>query len=40
MIPKRDRQAVGQRLLAAFREAGAAEIAPDILLPAETLLDL
>ena len=40
MIPKRDRPAVGQRLLAAFREAGAAEIAPDILLPAETLLDL
>lgn len=40
MIPKRDKQAVGQRLLAAFREAGAAEIAPDILLPAESLLDL
>lgn len=40
MIPKRDKQAVGQRLLAAFRGAGAAEIAPDILLPADTLLDL
>ncbi|MFV0386310.1 ATP phosphoribosyltransferase regulatory subunit [Paracoccus sp. (in: a-proteobacteria)] len=39
-MPKRDRQAVGQRLLAAFRDAGAAEIAPDILLPAESLLDL
>lgn len=40
MIPKRDKQAVGQRLLAAFRDAGATEIAPDILLPAESLLDL
>ena len=40
MIPKRDRQAVGQRLLAAFRAAGAAEIAPDILQPAGALLDL
>ena len=40
MTSKRDKQAVGQRLLAAFREAGAAEIAPDILLPAESLLDL
>ncbi|MDO5631531.1 MAG: ATP phosphoribosyltransferase regulatory subunit [Paracoccus sp. (in: a-proteobacteria)] len=40
MIPKRDKQAVGQHLLAAFRAAGAVEIAPDILLPAETLLDL
>ena len=40
MIPKRDKQAVGQRLLAAFRAAGAVEVAPDILLPAETLLDL
>ncbi|WP_439332038.1 ATP phosphoribosyltransferase regulatory subunit [Paracoccus salsus] len=39
-MPKRDKQAVGQRLLAAFRDAGAAEIAPDILLPAESLLDL
>lgn len=40
MIPKRDKQAVGQRFLAAFRAAGAVEVAPDILLPAETLLDL
>lgn len=40
MTLKRDKQAVGQRLLAAFREAGAEEIAPDILLPAESLLDL
>ena len=40
MIAKRDRQAVGQRLLAAFREAGADEIAPDILQPAGALLDL
>ncbi|WP_371930745.1 ATP phosphoribosyltransferase regulatory subunit [Paracoccus spongiarum] len=39
-MPKRDKQDVGQRLLAAFRAAGAAEIAPDILLPAESLLDL
>ena len=40
MIPKRDKQAVGRRLLAGFRAAGAVEVAPDILLPAETLLDL
>ncbi len=40
MIGKRDKQVIGQRLLAAFRDAGAAEIAPDILLPAESLLDL
>ena len=40
MIPKRDKQAIGQRFLAAFRDAGAAEVAPDILLPADTLLDL
>ena len=40
MTAKRHKQAVGQRLLAAFREAGAVEVAPDILLPAETLLDL
>ena len=40
MIGKRDKQVVGQTLLAAFREAGAVEIAPDILLPAESLLDL
>nr|WP_207470999.1 ATP phosphoribosyltransferase regulatory subunit [Paracoccus fontiphilus] len=40
MIAKRDKQAIGQRFLQAFREAGAAEVAPDILLPAGTLLDL
>lgn len=40
MIPKRDKQALGQRLLAAFRAAGAVEVAPDILLPAGALLDL
>ena len=40
MIPKRDKQAVGQRFLSAFRGAGAVEVAPDILLPADTLLDL
>ncbi|AUH32156.1 ATP phosphoribosyltransferase regulatory subunit [Paracoccus tegillarcae] len=40
MTGKREKQLVGQRLLAAFRDAGAVEVAPDILLPAETLLDL
>lgn len=40
MILKRDKQAIGQRFLTAFREAGAVEVAPDILLPADTLLDL
>ncbi|TWI29407.1 ATP phosphoribosyltransferase regulatory subunit [Paracoccus sulfuroxidans] len=40
MTDKRIKQAVGQRILAAFRDAGAVEVAPDILLPAETLLDL
>lgn len=40
MTGKAAKQAVGQRLLAAFRDAGAVEVAPDILLPAETLLDL
>jgi len=39
-MSKREKQAIGQRILAAFREAGAEEVAPDILLPAETLLDL
>ncbi|MFN3526567.1 MAG: ATP phosphoribosyltransferase regulatory subunit [Paracoccus sp. (in: a-proteobacteria)] len=39
-MPKRDKQAVGQRLLDVFRAAGAVEVAPDILLPAESLLDL
>jgi ATP phosphoribosyltransferase regulatory subunit len=40
MIPKSDKQATGQRLLAHFRAAGAALVAPDILLPAGDLLDL
>nr|WP_265501683.1 ATP phosphoribosyltransferase regulatory subunit [Paracoccus beibuensis] len=40
MISKRDKEAVGQRLLERFRQAGAQEISPDILLPAESLLDL
>lgn len=40
MTPKTVRARTGQRLLAAFRAAGAVEVAPDILLPADTLLDL
>ena len=40
MIAKRNKQAIGQRFLQDFREAGAVEVAPDILLPASTLLDL
>ena len=40
MTPKTARARTGRRLLAAFREAGAVEVAPDVLLPAETLLDL
>ncbi|WP_241963344.1 ATP phosphoribosyltransferase regulatory subunit [Paracoccus suum] len=40
MTPKSARARTGQRLLAAFREAGAVEVAPDVLLPAETLLEL
>lgn len=40
MTPKTAKLRVGQRLLSAFREAGAVEISPDILLPAGTLLDL
>ncbi len=39
-MSKPGKQAVGQRILAAFRAAGAVEVAPDILLPADTLLDL
>ncbi|MEG4644416.1 ATP phosphoribosyltransferase regulatory subunit [Paracoccus pantotrophus] len=39
-MSKREKQAIGQRILAAFRAAGAEEVAPDLLLPAETLLDL
>ena len=40
MVSKSAKREIGQRLLAAFRDAGAAEIAPDILLDAATLLDL
>lgn len=40
MIAKRDKQQIGQRLLDGFRAAGAVEVAPDMLLPAESLLDL
>ncbi|MFD2841853.1 class-II aminoacyl-tRNA synthetase family protein [Paracoccus cavernae] len=40
MTDKRLRQEIGQRVLAEFRAARAIEVAPDILLPAETLLDL
>ncbi|MDO5643601.1 MAG: ATP phosphoribosyltransferase regulatory subunit [Paracoccus sp. (in: a-proteobacteria)] len=39
-MTKSAKQAIGQRLLAAFRAAGATEVAPDILLDAATLLDL
>ncbi|MTH36242.1 ATP phosphoribosyltransferase regulatory subunit [Paracoccus limosus] len=39
-MSKREKQAIGQQILAAFRAAGAEEVAPDLLLPAETLLDL
>ncbi|MFN4060439.1 MAG: ATP phosphoribosyltransferase regulatory subunit [Paracoccus hibiscisoli] len=39
-MPKQAKQSVGQRFLARFRDAGAEEIAPDILLPAGDLLDL
>ena len=39
-MSKREKQAIGQQILAAFRAAGAIEVAPDVLLPAETLLDL
>ena len=39
-MSKRQKQAIGQQILTAFRAAGAAEVAPDLLLPAETLLDL
>ena len=39
-MSKPAKQAIGQQILAAFRAAGAIEVAPDILLPAETLLDL
>ena len=39
-MTKPAKQAIGQQILAAFRAAGAVEVAPDILLEAETLLDL
>ena len=39
-MTKRAKQAIGQQILAAFRAAGAVEVAPDILLEAETPLDL
>ena len=40
MTPRTAKAAVGRRILEAFRAAGAVEVAPDILLPADTLLDL
>lgn len=40
MPSKLTKARVGRRLMAAFEAAGATEVAPDILLPAETLLDL
>ncbi|SDE15297.1 ATP phosphoribosyltransferase regulatory subunit [Paracoccus isoporae] len=40
MVGKAAKLQAGQRLLAAFRDAGAVEVAPDILLDAGTLLDL
>lgn len=39
-MSKHEKQAIGQQILTAFRAAGAQEVAPDLLLPAETLLDL
>ena len=40
LAPRTAAQAQGRAILEAFRAAGATEVAPDILLPAETLLDL
>ncbi len=40
MTPKTARQTAGRAILDAFRAAGAVEVAPDILLPADILLDL
>ena len=40
MASKAEARAVGQRILAAFEAAGAVEVTPDILQPAEALLDL
>ena len=39
-MTRQQKQAIGQQILTAFRAAGAQEVAPDLLLPAETLLDL
>ena len=39
-MSKSAKQAIGQQILALFRAAGATEVAPDVLLPAEILLDL
>lgn len=38
--PKQVKAQVGRRLLEKLKTAGAVEVAPDLLLPAETLLDL
>ena len=40
MIPRTAKAAVGRRILDAFVVAGAVEVAPDVLLPSATLLDL
>ena len=40
MASKAEARSIGQRLLAAFVAAGAVEVTPDILQPAEALLDL
>jgi len=40
MASKAEARFIGQRLLAAFEAAGAVEVTPDILQPAEALLDL
>ena len=40
MMDKTAIRSIGQRILSRFRDAGAVEVAPDILLPAESLLDL
>ena len=40
MTPRTAKAAVGRRILQAFQAAGAVEVAPDVLLSADTLLDL
>lgn len=40
MASKAEARSIGQQLLAAFEAAGAVEVTPDILQPAEALLDL